>query len=156
MNEETLTTLAKQELLIYSGIQAQRNQRDRARWAAAAAIHQAIKAAKIPKAAALKCRCCSGQAAEYHHHNGYSEAHWLDVIPLCVTCHRRIELAGWDRCQGHIRSGEPCGKRVSPTSGGYCFDHLFQRFTPLEIRLAREVVILKEKLESVCRTQKTS
>lgn len=33
------------------------------------------------------CRCCNGNAREYHHHLGYEPEHWLDVIPLCGSCH---------------------------------------------------------------------
>lgn len=38
------------------------------------------------------CSDC-GKASKYidaHHHNGYDEPHWLDVIWLCKKCHGRL------------------------------------------------------------------
>ena len=51
------------------------------------AVKSMIKNGAIPKASALKCHNCPSQAKEYHHHNGYAQESWLDVIPVCKECH---------------------------------------------------------------------
>lgn len=58
------------------------------------AVRRAIKRGVLLKANTLKCSSCPNQAQEYHHHNGYDKAHWLDVVPICKKCHgltRRID-----------------------------------------------------------------
>lgn len=59
------------------------------------AAHLAVSSAKnrglIPRASELKCMNCNNQAYEYHHYMGYNEKHHLDVIPLCIPCHKRLE-----------------------------------------------------------------
>lgn len=50
-------------------------------------IHKLVVAGKLPGAKTLKCSRCSAQATDYHHHLGYSQEHWLDVIALCRRCH---------------------------------------------------------------------
>jgi hypothetical protein len=55
------------------------------------AISHAIQANKIPKARDLICHICGERQAEhYHHHKGYEERYWLDVIPVCIQCHNNI------------------------------------------------------------------
>lgn len=44
----------------------------------------------IPRVSTLTCVHCGRPAQEYHHHNGYDEPHWLDVIPLCIPCHKNL------------------------------------------------------------------
>jgi len=34
---------------------------------------------------------CGQPAVEYHHYLGYDYGHWMDVIPLCRTCHTEAE-----------------------------------------------------------------
>ena len=36
-------------------------------------------------------RCGSFGRVEAHHHLGYSEEHWLDVIWLCARCHKGVD-----------------------------------------------------------------
>lgn len=50
-------------------------------------VRQQVKRGRWLPAASLLCAECGHQAAEYHHHNGYSFEHRLDVIPLCSKCH---------------------------------------------------------------------
>lgn len=52
------------------------------------AVHQATKTKAIPRPESLCCLKCSRIAAHYHHFLGYEPEHWLDVIPLCRSCHR--------------------------------------------------------------------
>lgn len=51
------------------------------------AVYNAVRDGKLPRASMLQCSRCLGQAQQYHHHNGYEKEHWLDVIPLCISCH---------------------------------------------------------------------
>lgn len=53
-------------------------------------IRYAVEREKIQPAKELLCKDCGNQAQEYHHHKGYEKEYWLDVIPLCVKCHRRV------------------------------------------------------------------
>jgi len=52
-------------------------------------VGYAIRSGKLPKACYLQCHCCGTQAKEWHHHKGYEPQHWLDVIPLCIICHKK-------------------------------------------------------------------
>jgi len=56
------------------------------------AVTCAINRGDMFKAAKFDCVECGRQAAEYHHDQGYEKEHWLDVVPLCVPCHKRIHL----------------------------------------------------------------
>lgn len=59
------------------------------------AVNRAVKTGELPPAWSMVCSMCDeAQAAHWHHHLGYSEENWLDVIPACVDCHareRRVE-----------------------------------------------------------------
>lgn len=55
------------------------------------AVATAVKSGKLPNVRTQKCAFCGKQAKNYHHHKGYDPAHWLDVLPCCVPCHRRAE-----------------------------------------------------------------
>ena len=54
------------------------------------AIHNAIRRHKIVAPSLLKCSFCNFQAEHYHHPNGYTIKHRLDIIPLCRKCHQII------------------------------------------------------------------
>jgi hypothetical protein len=54
----------------------------KARWA----VNNAVRDGKLPSVKTLFCGC-GCRAAHYHHHLGYEIEHWLDVIPLCRSCH---------------------------------------------------------------------
>jgi hypothetical protein len=58
----------------------------KARWV----ISNSIKAGIIPPAKNLKCGICGKEAKHYHHHHGYSQEHWFDVIALCIECHTSV------------------------------------------------------------------
>jgi hypothetical protein len=51
-------------------------------------VYNAIKQGRLPPISAQKCTICNKEADNYHHHNGYDQDHILDVIPLCLECHR--------------------------------------------------------------------
>lgn len=50
-------------------------------------VNNNIAKGRLERAKNLTCAHCGKQASDYHHHNGYSREHWLDVIPLCRPCH---------------------------------------------------------------------
>ncbi|MEE9354756.1 MAG: hypothetical protein V3U75_04125 [Methylococcaceae bacterium] len=51
------------------------------------AVQKAIKDGRLPPPKSLNCSC-NEPAQEYHHHKGYEPKHWLDVVPVCVKCHK--------------------------------------------------------------------
>lgn len=51
------------------------------------AIRSGIRAGQIPRPESLPCADCGSDAALYHHHHGYSQPHWFDVVALCNPCH---------------------------------------------------------------------
>ena len=52
-------------------------------------LHDEIKAGRIQKANSFICSNCKiKQAEQYHHHKGYAKENWLDVVPLCIKCHK--------------------------------------------------------------------
>lgn len=52
------------------------------------AVKNAVRHDEFPPAATMVCEYCQeAQAADWHHHKGYAEEHWLDVIALCTACH---------------------------------------------------------------------
>ena len=53
------------------------------------AVNNAIKSGKLPQPNTLNCNYCPKQAEQYHHPS-YEPEHWLDVIPVCCLCHRKI------------------------------------------------------------------
>jgi hypothetical protein len=53
------------------------------------AVTIAIALGKLPAAKDCICKYCPSQAVEYHHYS-YDIKNWLDVIPLCVCCHRLL------------------------------------------------------------------
>lgn len=56
-------------------------------------VNWAISQGKIPPANTLICfECGIRQADQYHHRNGYSKEHYLDVIPVCLSCHKAVHL----------------------------------------------------------------
>lgn len=55
------------------------------------AVGDAIKSNKMPPAKYCKCVICNQQARDYHHYLGYDRCHRLDVIPVCRTCHPKLD-----------------------------------------------------------------
>ena len=48
----------------------------------------------LPHPTTLRCKGCFVVLAdEYHHPNGYAGKHQLDVVPLCISCHRSLHPA---------------------------------------------------------------
>ena len=52
-------------------------------------VHNAVRDGKLPRVSTLKCVSCGNQATQYHHHAGYEEKNWLNVIPMCKPCHSK-------------------------------------------------------------------
>src|ERR1700721_2872348 len=55
------------------------------------AVRRAVKDGLLPRVDPLAGPQCERPARHYHTHNGYEEAFWIDVIPLCIQCHGREE-----------------------------------------------------------------
>lgn len=55
------------------------------------AINNAVRDGRFPHVSTQLCNVCGQQAQEYHHHNGYEKDNWFDVIPLCRSCHIKLE-----------------------------------------------------------------
>lgn len=55
------------------------------------AVALAIRYGRLPHATDLACSACGARAQEYHHKNGYERQYWLDVVPMCIPCHRRLD-----------------------------------------------------------------
>ena len=52
------------------------------------AVTYAIKMNDLPPAWTMVCSCCEeAQSRYWHHHEGYSEANRLNVVPVCSECH---------------------------------------------------------------------
>ena len=58
------------------------------RKAAHNAVTLEVVTGRMPAARTQVCANCGQSASEYHHHLGYSDRNWLDVIPLCSACHK--------------------------------------------------------------------
>lgn len=63
----------------------------RNRLRARTATNHAIRAGTLPRPDTLTCIECGCPASEYHHHRGYAEKHWLDVVPMCRPCHKMTD-----------------------------------------------------------------
>jgi len=59
------------------------------RYKARKALNHAVEKGRIPRITTQCCAQCGEPANEYHHHKGYAQEYWLDVIPLCYVCHDR-------------------------------------------------------------------
>ncbi len=55
-------------------------------------VNGAIRYGRMKKASSFNCAFCDNPAKQYHHYLGYEPEHWLDVIPLCIKCHRKIHI----------------------------------------------------------------
>lgn len=58
-------------------------------WKAHKAIQGAVRKGELPKIAGVLCARCQAAAGNYHHPS-YHEDDRLNVIPLCVSCHRLV------------------------------------------------------------------
>jgi hypothetical protein len=72
------------------------------RFAARIAVNEAVKLGRLPNAKDLLCADCLTDAREYDHHLGYGLDHWLDVQPVCRSCHLEREKRRRPLChRGH-------------------------------------------------------
>ena len=52
-------------------------------------VNNAIRDGRLVSPKMFICSC--GQPAQqYHHWKGYEPEHWLDVIPVCIPCHKKL------------------------------------------------------------------
>lgn len=65
--------------------------------AATNAVRTAIRRGQLPDPRKITCVDCAGKAAQYHHDKGYEKKHWLDVIPVCLSCHQKRHWENHDK-----------------------------------------------------------
>ncbi len=53
------------------------------------AVNREIREGRLARASEFGCSECGKPAREYHHLD-YSPEKWLDVVPVCPTCHKAI------------------------------------------------------------------
>lgn len=54
------------------------------------AVKSAVRRGDLPAIKTLQCAECGKPAQDYHHWS-YKLEHWLDVIPVCKSCHRKVQ-----------------------------------------------------------------
>jgi hypothetical protein len=69
-----------------------RRYKDKQKIRARDAVSNAIKRGELPKAQTCQCVHCGRTASVYHHHKGYRKEHFLDVEPVCDSCHQTVEV----------------------------------------------------------------
>lgn len=62
--------------------------RDRQKYLARTYLNKRIYRGQFPPARNFECKICGGQATEYHHYMGYKRENWMNVLPLCKSCHQ--------------------------------------------------------------------
>lgn len=83
------------------------------RVAARNAVKSAIRRGDLLRADEMECQACGRKAHEWHHAKGYSPENWLDVVPLCRSCHKKADLK--------IRKPLKRRQQLLPTKRpGYC------------------------------------
>lgn len=53
------------------------------------AVRIEVRKGNMPKASECVCKACGSQASQYHH-SSYESEDWLNVVPLCNSCHVRV------------------------------------------------------------------
>ncbi len=73
----------------------------------------------MPKASSLRCVDCPKQASDYDHYLGYAKKHWLDVQPVCRSCHFKREYKRNPNRLEHLRKArrKRCPHGEFPASG---------------------------------------
>jgi len=56
------------------------------------AVNHAVRVGRLPRANTQCCHYCPNPARHYHHWRGYEPEHWMDVLPVCVGCHRKEHI----------------------------------------------------------------
>ncbi len=59
------------------------------------AVYYAVKIGKLPKVKTLQCYLCFKSAQQYHHYLGHEPQYKLDVLPMCIMCHRKLHRLGF-------------------------------------------------------------
>jgi len=58
-------------------------------------VYYAVKKGLLPHASTVACSQCQhlgeDRKHEYHHHKGYAKKYALDVIPVCINCHKALD-----------------------------------------------------------------
>lgn len=109
MNTKEWRSKNRQKLVEYERTARERNpdvgrrkvekyrKNNRQKIAAKRAVGQAVKIGRLKPPNAFTCVNpeCSKQAQHYHHWS-YEKEHWLNVIPLCKSCHHSLHGGAWE------------------------------------------------------------
>jgi transposase len=69
-------------------------EREAIRYRAHFAVRLAVADGRLPRAKTQTCSGCGGVAHHYHHYVAYTPQHWLDVVPMCRSCHGKADHSG--------------------------------------------------------------
>lgn len=69
---------------------ARKRERNKLQYLARNEVNKAKQSGRLPCLRDAQCAKCGNQARHYHHYLGYEPKHWLDVEPLCQSCHSLI------------------------------------------------------------------
>lgn len=116
---------------------------DKHRLSANMAVNRAVTNERLPHVSMLRCSVCNAPAQSYHHES-YDKSQWLDVVPMCASCHRMLHIYGPDNLANVIA------------------DYLFARIdvlrkplrrwktVPLSDAAAAELADLEARYEFIC------
>ena len=61
----------------------------RRKMAAKAEVAKAVADGVLPRVGTHTCQHCKEVPAQHYHHESYAREDWLNVVPLCASCHRQ-------------------------------------------------------------------
>ena len=85
--KEAARARAKAKLPHNRARQLDYNRKNPEKYAAHKALTIALRRGELAPASACQCADCNSKVAQTLHHHSYHPDHWLDVIPLCRSCH---------------------------------------------------------------------
>lgn len=94
--------------------------------AARIAVNVEVRFGRLPRPNTLPCTDCGHiwkpgeRRHEYDHHNGYAPEHYLDVEPVCTTCHARRDSSKMRQTHcvhGHEFTPENTIRKTNGTRG---------------------------------------
>ncbi len=56
-------------------------------------VYRRVKSGAIIAPTYLLCIYCTRPAKHWHHHLGYDTEHVLDIIPVCIRCHKCLHIS---------------------------------------------------------------
>lgn len=81
------------------------------------AVRAAVADGPLPAVYHLRCVDCGAEAQVYHHYLGYDEEHWLDVRPMCDSCHSKEHWRLIPDASAHVAKGWSPQRKASASAG---------------------------------------